>query len=52
MKRLRLGLTAFNTCISCGILLCMTLLCAGLSERNSRAEAFRNFGSQLSTAAA
>ena len=52
MKRLRLGLTAFNTCITCAILLCMTLLCVGLSERNSRAEAFRNFGSQLSTAAA
>mgnify|MGYP002763136817 FL=1 len=52
MKRLRLGLTAFNTFITCGVLLCMTLLCAGLSERNSRAEAFRNFGSQLSTAAA
>ncbi len=52
MKRLRLGLTAFNTFITCGVLLCMTLLCVGLSERNSRAEAFRNFGSQLSTAAA
>ena len=52
MKRLRLGLTAFNTCITCAILLCMTLLCVGLSERNSRAEAFRNFGSQLSTAVA
>lgn len=52
MKRLRVKLTAFNTLVTGTILLCMTVLCLALSEKSGRAEAFRNFGSQLSTATA
>lgn len=50
MKRLRVKLTAFNTLVTGAILLGMTILCLGLSEKSGRAEAFRNFGSQLATA--
>jgi len=52
MKRLRVKLTAFNTLVTGTILLCMTVLCLALSEKSGRAEAFRNFGSQLATATA
>lgn len=51
MKRLRIKLTAFNTLITGTILLCLTVLCLGISEESGRAEAFQNFGTQLATAA-
>lgn len=50
MKRLRLKLTAFNTLITGTILLCLTALCLGISEKSGQAEAFQNFGTQLATA--
>lgn len=52
MNRLRVKLTAFNTLVTGTILLGMTVLCLALSEKSGRAEAFRNFGSQLATATA
>ena len=52
MKRLRAGLTAFNTLITGAIVLGMTLLCLILSEKSARTENFRNFSGQLATAAA
>lgn len=52
MKWLRVKLTAFNTLVTGTVLLCMTVLCLALSEKSGRAEAFRNFGTQLSTATA
>lgn len=51
MKSLRLKLTAFNTLVTWGILLCMTLLCMSLSEKSSRAEALRSFDGQFTSAA-
>ena len=52
MKRLRAGLTAFNTLITGAIVLGMTLLCLILSEKSARTESFRNFSGQMATAAA
>ena len=52
MKRLRAGLTAFNTLITGAIVLGMTILCLILSEKSARTESFRNFSGQLATAAA
>lgn len=49
VNRLRWKLTAFNTVITGAILLCMTLLCLLISERNTRAQAFQNFSGDLST---
>lgn len=52
MTRLRAKLTAFNTLITGGIVLCMTVLCLRISEQSVRAEVFRNFESQFATATA
>ena len=50
MKNLRVKLTAFNTLVTGGILLCMTVLCLILSEKSSRADAIRSFDGQFTTA--
>lgn len=52
MKKLRRKLTAFNTLITGGILLAMTLLCIGVSEGSTRSRAFQTFSEDLSTTAA
>lgn len=49
IKHLRWKLTAFNTVITGAILVGMTLLCLFISERNTRAQTFRNFSGNLST---
>lgn len=52
MTKLRRKLTAFNTLITGGILLAMTLLCIGVSEGSTRSRAFQTFSEDLSTTAA
>lgn len=49
IKHLRWKLTAFNTVIIGAILVGMTLLCLFISERNTRAQTFRNFTDNLGT---
>lgn len=49
LNRLRWKLTAFNTAITGGILLGMTVLCLFISERNTRSQAFQNFSGNLTT---
>ncbi len=52
MGHLRWKLTAFNTAVTSVILLGMTLLCLFVSERDTRARTFQNFGSYMSTVTA
>lgn len=49
LNRLRWKLTAFNTVITGGILLGMTVLCLFISERNTRSQTFQNFSGNLTT---
>lgn len=52
MTGLRRKLTAFNSLITGGILLAMTLLCLVLSEGSTRSGAFQTFSEDLATTAA
>lgn len=52
IKHLRWKLTAFNTAITGAILLGMTVLCLFVSEKNTRANGFRNFSDNLGTVSA
>lgn len=49
---LRRKLTAFNTLITGGILLAMTMLCLVVSEGSTRSRAFQTFSDDLTTTAA
>lgn len=41
--KLRWKLTAFNTVITSGIMICLVLLCLSLSERNTKDQTYKNF---------
>lgn len=41
--KLRWKLTAFNTAVTGFVLVCLVLLCLGLSEKNTKAQTLRNF---------
>lgn len=41
--KLRWKLTAFNTAITSGVMICLVLLCLSLSERNTKDQTYKNF---------
>ena len=41
--KLRWKLTAFNSVITSGIMICLVLLCLSLSERNTKDQTYKNF---------
>ncbi|MBQ3194417.1 MAG: hypothetical protein IJB59_12715, partial [Oscillospiraceae bacterium] len=41
--KLRWKLTAFNSIITSGIMICLVLLCLSLSERNTKDQTYKNF---------
>ena len=41
--KLRCKLTAFNSIITSGIMICLVLLCLSLSERNTKDQTYKNF---------
>lgn len=52
IRKLRRKLTAFNTLITGGILLAMTLLCLFVSEQSTRSRVFQTFSENLTAASA
>ncbi len=42
-NKLRWKLTAFNSVITSGIMICLVLLCLSLSERNTKNQTYKNF---------